>query len=171
MNRALASLLIAAAAASDAAPAPHCTFARNPVITCNGPDQAAAAWHLYGFDMRAAKDSNNRALLARAGCSVTDHDAPRHGLLETQRGRLATKWGWTDVVLVDVDGYVDLWVAGGYLTGKCEKWSAEASDRNKVRAGIPVEPRRTYAMPTDEMPGADPSASSARQSLPGGNVP
>jgi hypothetical protein len=173
MKRLAASLALLSTAVAGAAPAaaPHCAFARDPVITCNGPDQAAAAWHLYGFNMRAAKDSNNRALLARAGCSVTDHDAPRHPVLEARRGRLATKWGWTDVVLVDVDGYIDVWVAGGYLAGRCEKWSTEAGDRNKALAGVPVEPHPTYAMPTGEMPGADPAASTDRQTLPGGNVP
>ena len=152
----LALLLVAAASAAPA-PAPHCSFARDPVITCNGPDQAAAAWHLYGFDMRAVRDSNNRALLARAGCAVTDRDAARHLILESRRGRLATQWGWTGVSLIDIDGYIDVWVATPYLRGTCEKWSSEAGDRNKALLKI-NDPR----MPTRVAP----SASDSEPSMP-----
>jgi len=136
MKRTAASLvLLAATIAHGAPPAPHCTFARDPVIVCMKPDQAAAAWHMYGFNMRAAKDSNNRALLARANCTVIDHDAARHPILLDREGRLATQWGWTRVSLIDIDGNLGVWVANDYLHGSCEKWSDAAAQRDRELVG------------------------------------
>ncbi len=138
MKRAAAFLMLSMGVAVEAAPAqaPHCNFVRDPVVVCYDPDRAAAAWHVYGFDMGAVKDSNNRALLARTGCFAIDHDAARHPVLLDREGRVPTRWGWTHVMLLDIDGNHGVWAAAAYVRGTCEKWSSAAEERDMKALGI-----------------------------------
>lgn len=148
------ALAFAAALPVGAAPAPHCQFAHAPVVLCETAANAAAAWHLYGSNQAAVLDSNNRELMRQAGCVPVLKDASSHKLLENQSGRVATRWGWTRVAFLTVDGRDWYYVAGNYLRGTCEQFSTVGAHRDERPLG-PYDP--TPFVPT---PSNDPDAPS-----------
>lgn len=148
-----------AAPAAATAPAPHCHFAKAPVVLCESAPNAVAAWYLYGSNMRAAADSNNRELMRQAGCTVVLERAETHKVLENSSGRVASRWGWTRVALVTLDGRDLFHVAGNYLRGTCEMFSTHGARRDQG----PLRP----ADPTPPRPAAEPGAPKFEQSLIG----
>lgn len=145
----MACAVFATAVGASAAPAPHCQFARAPVVLCETPANAAAAWHLYGFKRAAVTDSNNQELIRQARCAVVLDGASMHKLLENQSGRLATQWGWTRVAFLTVDGRDAFYVAGSYLRGTCERFSTAGAHRDERPLG-PHDPTPFLHAPSDD---------------------
>lgn len=146
MKTLLAASLLAAQAA-------HASCAlKAPAVLCVNAKQAASAFHQLGTSEAAFNDTNNRQLLKEAGCTVGVGDVSKVKLLEMERGRVATEWGWTELVLLDVDGRYALYTSPAYVAGKCDRYTQEASERNRWPARSTDPTRAHYGMPTTVMP-------------------
>lgn len=115
----------------------ECHFGPIPVIACQSPVNAVRAFRTYGHSMQYLRDPANRQMLINAGCTLGTTGDLRNVKVDIKTTLKTQIDGEvTTIQAVMINGAHYMYVADGYITGKC--------NRNR-----PPEPPKTYTMPID----------------------
>ena len=98
----------------------RCRLRAIPAVMCLHQRTAAEIWHQVKFNWSIVNDSNNRQLMAEQQCTTIRIKEYRQiSMMEFGRQRIATSHGWTEVVMVDVEGFPMMNIAANYLDDVC----------------------------------------------------